>query len=119
MQNGAIAEDNLRVVDAGAIGQSQNEQLQGRRLEQQFLVLAGQLAEAWKFLREMLDDIDRGGQQIVELLDLVGFGHVRLEERRLAVLVVIEARQVRCRVHMGPHQSRDKRHGRRRRGFLR
>lgn len=61
MQNGAVAEDNLCVVDAGAVGQSQNEQLQGRRLEQQFLVFAGQLAEAWKFLGEMLDDVDRGG----------------------------------------------------------
>lgn len=119
MQNGAVAEDNLRVVDAGAVGQSQNEELQGRRLEQQFLVLAGQLAEARQLLRKVLDDVDRGGQQVVELLDLVGLGHVGLEERRLAVLVVVEARQVGRRVHVRPHQGRDEWHGRRRRGFLR
>lgn len=119
MQNDSVAEDNLRVVDAGSVRQSENEEFQGRWLEQQFLIFAGQFAEAWKFLGEVLNHVDRGGQQVVELLDLVGFGHVWLEKRWLAILVVVEARQVGRSINMRPHKSRDEWHGWWRWGFLR
>ena len=52
------------------VGQPQGEQLQTRRLEEEVPVLGGQLRDAGDAVAEGADDVNGGGEEVVELRDL-------------------------------------------------
>lgn len=96
----AVAEGHLSVVASGPIGQPQDEQLQTRGLEQQFLILDAQVRKTGQFIGEILDHVHRGGQQVVELLHFVRFRDDGLVWGRFPVLGIVQAGDIWCCVHM-------------------
>ena len=52
------------------VSEPEGEELQTRRLEEEVLVVAGEVVDAGDAVAELADDLDRGREQVVELLDL-------------------------------------------------
>lgn len=72
VQHHAVAEDELAFLWLGAVCQAKDEELQEGRLQQEVLVLLGQLAEALDLLGPLADDVHGAGEEVVELLHVHG-----------------------------------------------
>lgn len=89
MQDDAVAEGKLRVVVPCTVREPKHEKLQRSGLEQQVLILPRQFTPTGDLLRKVADHVDGGGQQLVELLDLIGLGEIGIEGGEFAVLGIV------------------------------
>ena len=62
--------EELKGAVNAPVGQAEGEQLKTGRLEEEVAVLVGEVGDAGDPVAEVPDDVDGGGEQVVELGDL-------------------------------------------------